>query len=139
MEYCGNNAPPLSTPYTEPPRATPALTPVQYTPVQEFKSHAPAQPLLPRPTSVHIVKTAASMIDNRSSERDRDNGEKSMARTVRAFNALAGTSLTEEQGWLFMVMVKAARALGGGFKDDDYIDMSAYAGLMGEAAGKERK
>ena len=66
-------------------------------------------------------------------------GERSVAPTVAAFNAITGHALSEEQGWLFLVLLKAVRSQQGNFKADNYEDGSAYFGLMGEAASKERK
>ena len=60
-----------------------------------------------------------------------------MESTVEAFNALTGNSLSESAGWLFMLCLKAARAEGGCFKADDYVDGAAYFALYGEAAAKE--
>jgi len=59
-----------------------------------------------------------------------------MSRTVAAFNGLTGHTLSEVQGWQFMVLLKLARANGGAFHLDDYIDGAAYAALAGEAGGK---
>ena len=61
-------------------------------------------------------------------------GERSMGATVAAFNAATGHSLTEEQGWMFMIFLKAVRTQQGNFKADNYEDGAAYFGLMGEAA-----
>jgi hypothetical protein len=51
-----------------------------------------------------------------------------------AFNALTGHELSERDGWLFMVMLKAARATAGGHNPDDYEDGAAYFALAGESA-----
>ena len=75
---------------------------------------------------------------DRASQRDAEDGERSMKRCVEAFNALEGTNLTETQGWKFMVMLKMARSVSGDFTADDYEDMAAYAGLAGESASMER-
>ena len=61
-------------------------------------------------------------------------GERSMGATVAAFNAATGHSLTEEQGWMFMIFLKAVRTQQGNFKADNYEDGAAHFGLMGEAA-----
>lgn len=63
-----------------------------------------------------ILHTAEVCIGDRASSRDLPDGERSMARTVAAFNALTGHRLSERDGWLFMVALKAARAAtpGGG-------------------------
>ena len=82
-------------------------------------------------TSVSILNEAANCIGNRASERDTD-AERSMAATVRAFNGMFGTELTEEQGWHFMTLLKMSRAKGGEYRRDDYVDGAAYFALAGE-------
>lgn len=84
-----------------------------------------------------MLSTAAETIGDRASERDTE-AERSMLTTVEAFNAMYGTELTEEQGWMFMVFLKASRAKGGNFRDNDYIDGAAYFALAGECAAKQR-
>jgi len=81
-----------------------------------------------------LLTEAAALIADRGKERDKDGGERSMARCVKAFNAMTGNSLSEEQGWLFMVYLKHARMQGGAFKKDDYDDAIAYAALQAECA-----
>ena len=85
-----------------------------------------------------ILQEASRCIGDRASERDQES-ERSMARTVASFNAMYNLNLTEEQGWMFMVFLKAVRAQQGQFKADNYEDGAAYFGLMGEAASKGRK
>ncbi|AUR87197.1 hypothetical protein HYP58_gp51 [Vibrio phage 1.097.O._10N.286.49.B3] len=82
-----------------------------------------------------ILDTAATCIGDRASERDTDE-ERSMKATVESFNAMYNLELTEEQGWMFMVFLKAARAKGGDFRLDDYVDGAAYFALAGEAHGQ---
>lgn len=89
-------------------------------------------------TAPEILIAAADQIDARATLRDQPNGERSMARTVAAYNALTGQSITEQQGWLFMVVLKAAQATAGGYNPDDFVDMAAYAALGGEVAAKQR-
>lgn len=80
-----------------------------------------------------ILRKSAQHIDDRAASRDQAQGERSMARTVAAFNAITGHQLSERDGWLFMVQLKMARACttrtGIG---DDYEDMAAYSALAGE-------
>lgn len=83
--------------------------------------------------AVEILTEAAETIGNRAAERDTPQ-ERSMRRTVEAFNALTGHELTEVQGWLFMAVLKAARASAGAHRRDDYVDGSAYFALAGECA-----
>lgn len=84
-----------------------------------------------------LLQIARDQIEDRAAERDTE-AERSMCSTVNAFNAIYGTNLTEEQGWMFMVFLKAARAKGGNIRIDDYVDGSAYFALAGEAAIKSR-
>lgn len=91
----------------------------------------------PYQSATDLLQSACDQIEDRASERDTET-ERSMSSTVNAFNALYGTNLTEEQGWMFMVFLKAARAKGGRVRVDDYVDGSAYFALAGEAAIKSR-
>ncbi|MEO5811578.1 MAG: DUF6378 domain-containing protein [Rhodanobacter sp.] len=94
---------------------------------------------LPIPDAVSILIDAADTITERGKQRDKPSGERSMSRTVAAFNALYGTSLSETQGWQFMVLLKAARAVTGKPRMDDYIDQAAYSALAGESAARSTR
>lgn len=88
-------------------------------------------------TAPAILKEATDTLAARAKSRDsEEKGERSMKASVDAFNALYGTNLTEEQGWMFMVLLKASRARNGETHRDDYVDGSAYFALAGEAALK---
>ena len=84
-------------------------------------------------TAPEILAAAAQCISDRAATRDLP-AERSMARNVRAFNVLTGHTLTERDGWLFMVTLQAARATAGSHNPDDYIDGAAYFALAGESA-----
>jgi hypothetical protein len=75
-----------------------------------------------------LLCDAASLIEQRGADRDLPQ-ERSMRRAVSAFNALTGRDLSETQGWLFMVVLKLSRALGGRFNQDDLLDCAAYVAL----------
>ena len=83
-----------------------------------------------------ILHSAAECITDRGAQCDQPNGERSMGRAVAAFNALTGHHLSERDGWLFMVALKAARAAtpSGRHNADDYVDGAAYMALAGESA-----
>lgn len=86
-----------------------------------------------------LLRQGLQAMEDRAASRDNP-GERSMARTVAAFNALTGRDLTEEEGWAFMVCLKEARALGGSKKvEDDYIDGAAYFALQGECAMQKQR
>lgn len=80
-----------------------------------------------------ILANAKNCISNRAEERDIEQ-ERSMAQTVRAFKELRGHDLSEEDGWIFMAVLKMVRARAGTkINVDDYVDGAAYIALAGEA------
>lgn len=88
--------------------------------------------------AVETLRRAADLIEQRGKQRDSDTGERSMARTVGAFNAIYGTSLTETQGWHFMELLKMARSSQGAYVSDDFDDKVAYAALAAECEAGAR-
>lgn len=87
-------------------------------------------------TAPAILALGAQALQDRASSRDQPGGERSMARAVDMFNAYAGGDrrMSETDGWMFMVFLKAARAVQGKVNEDDYIDGAAYFALAGESA-----
>lgn len=84
-----------------------------------------------------LLEKAAEIMRDRSAERDTEK-ERAMAKTVAMFNAaFPDKALTEYEGWLFMFFLKIARAHGGRFREDDYIDGAAYVALAGECRAKD--
>lgn len=83
-----------------------------------------------------ILQNAATEMQDRAASRDTPEGERSMGRCVKAFNAMFGTELTETQGWQFMELLKMARSAGGEFRLDDFTDGVAYAALAGECEAR---
>lgn len=83
-----------------------------------------------------ILHNAAAEMQDRAASRDTPEGERSMGRCVKAFNAMFGTELTETQGWQFMELLKMARSAGGEFRLDDFTDGVAYAALAGECEAR---
>ena len=58
-----------------------------------------------------------------------------MAATIKAFNAIHGTNLTESQGWSFMTLLKMKRSFTGDvFRDDDFVDEAAYTAVTYDLA-----
>jgi hypothetical protein len=80
-----------------------------------------------------ILKEAQATLIDRGLNYDSDGGERTMDVLVPAFNMITGHNLTRKQGYLFMVLLKAARSQQGADKMDNWVDMAAYAGLAGEA------
>ena len=92
----------------------------------------------PTMTASDFLGAALNHLGDRASTYDNPTGERSMGRTVEAFNAITGHKLTEEQGYLFMCLLKQVRSQQGKYKSDNYEDLTAYASLMGECAAKVR-
>ncbi len=88
----------------------------------------------PLPSAVGILLAGADHIKDRASQRDCPTGERSMRKTVAAFNAIYGHNLTETEGWQFMSLLKKVRASQGNYRADDHEDDAAYSALAGEAA-----
>lgn len=88
-------------------------------------------------TAHEILQAAQQHMKDRAKKYDNPKGERSMAATVTAFNAVTGSAMTEEQGWLFMVMLKAVRSQQGDYHADSYEDCAAYISLAGECASKQ--
>lgn len=80
-----------------------------------------------------FLDEAVSTMKQRASQRDAgDNGERSMAKTTDIFNAWTGNNISVEDGWRFMIALKLAREVQGSYHADDYVDLAAYASLLGE-------
>jgi hypothetical protein len=87
-----------------------------------------------------ILRAGLDTLVQRGVKRDQPDGERSMPRIVRVFEAITGIRLTEREGLLFMVSMKLVREGRGAPDADDYIDLANYVALCGEAAlatGKE--
>lgn len=86
-----------------------------------------------------VVRKALEHMEDRAVTYDNEEGERSIPSTVKAFNIITGHTLSNEEGWLFMALLKIVRSQQGEFKLDNYEDLSAYSGLMAEDASKERQ
>lgn len=84
-----------------------------------------------------LLIDAADAIENRASQRDKPGGERSMRTAVATFNALTGQQISEREGWVFMAILKLARAQGGKHTRDDYVDGAAYLALACESVEQE--
>lgn len=89
-------------------------------------------------TAHSILEAAGGHMRDRAATYDKPEGERSMGATVEAFRAVTGHKLTEEQGWLFMSLLKAVRSQQGAYRADSHEDGCAYVALAGEAAARER-
>lgn len=92
-------------------------------------------------TAVDFLAQASSLLAERGKTYDQPSGERAMRRTVDAFNAVTGGSMTEAQGWLFMLLLKQVRQWQkADYHHDSAEDGVAYAALLAESlAGGSRK
>jgi len=84
-------------------------------------------------TADEILSAARDLLLERGQDYDTPEGERSVADVVRCFNVLTRGSMSVEEGWLFMVLLKLVRSQYG-YKADNYQDAAAYVALMGESA-----
>ena len=81
-----------------------------------------------------LLGKAAALMHERGKTYDEPEGERSMGKTVAAFNAITGRDLTESEGWLLMCVLKSVRAATRKEPHRDSLeDLIAYAALMAEA------
>jgi hypothetical protein len=87
-----------------------------------------------------ILRQAAEVIEQRGVLRDKPDGERSMERAVQAYTTLNGTKMESElDGWLFLCVLKLARATAGKPHLDDLTDLAGYSALAAECLSNEKK
>jgi hypothetical protein len=85
-------------------------------------------------SAIEFLERAADLMLERGQEYDSEDGERSMAQTVAAFNVITGNNLSEQEGWLFMLLLKLVRQhQTEEWHQDSSEDAIAYAALMAEA------
>ena len=86
----------------------------------------------------NLLVQASEVMAERGKQYDKPEGERSMARTVAAFNLITGQDLTETQGWQFMETLKAVRCFTGDkLHPDSMLDGIAYSALKAESGFNE--
>lgn len=98
------------------------------------KATIPAARHMDPPTAPMILAAAAQHMQARAATYDKPEGERSMGKTVEAFNLVTGRDLRESEGWLLMAILKMVRSEQR--KDphrDSLEDLTAYSALMAEA------
>lgn len=87
-------------------------------------------------TAHDLLAEAAEIMEERGKQYDQEGGERSMAKTVSAFNIITGHQLSEADGWMFMDVLKSVRLFS--VRDETHADSVkdkiAYAALLGECA-----
>jgi hypothetical protein len=89
-------------------------------------------------TPSDVLRASAQHLEDRAAAYDSPSGERSIPTVVAAFNTITGHTLNAEEGWLFLVLLKAVRSQQGNYKQDNYEDGAAYFALMAEAGHKSR-
>jgi hypothetical protein len=90
--------------------------------------------------STEFLQAAIDVQTARAAEYDQPQGERSMGRTVQAFNAITGRDLSEAEGWLLLQVLKDVRQWGAkGYHHDSALDGVAYSALKAEALHGEQK
>ena len=90
-------------------------------------------------TAQDYLTEAEATLNQRGQQYDQSQQqERSMAKIVATFNSISGLSLTEYQGWLFMICLKLIRLNTNPdiFHEDSAIDLIAYSALAAECKGK---
>ena len=95
----------------------------------------------PPPSSIEFLQKAVDLQQERAKSYDVGGtmaGERSMGRTVQAFNIITGHTLRESDGWLLLQLLKDVRDQTNGPHMDSLEDCVSYAALKAEAraAGK---
>jgi hypothetical protein len=91
--------------------------------------------------AIQILEKAAETIRERGKTYD-PNGERerSMGQIVAMFNIATGHNLTEQQGWLFMQLLKIVRAnMNTTPHQDSLLDLVAYSALGAECVLENRR
>lgn len=103
------------------------------------KPKAPTKTAQAPMTAPTLMSKAVEHMQARASTYDRPEGERSMGKTVDAFNIITGRNLKESEGWLLLQLLKDVRLFQRpGYHADSAEDCIAYAALKAEAKGAGR-
>jgi len=87
-----------------------------------------------KPSAPAMLHKAALIMEERGKVYDADDGERSMGKTIVAFNAITGRDLKESEGWLLLQLLKDVRQWSTPeYHQDSAEDCIAYSALKGEA------
>lgn len=86
-----------------------------------------------------FLNEASRTMEQRAKLRDSEEGERTAAQIAKVFNVITGHELSESDAWMFLLVLKIVRSRNGKYNRDDYVDMAAYAGLLGECESVTRK
>ena len=88
--------------------------------------------------AVAFLEQAATLLAERATQYDKPSGERSMGKTVAAFNIVTGHALSEAEGWLLLQLLKDVRQwqTPGKMHRDSAEDCIAYSALKAEALAR---
>lgn len=89
-------------------------------------------------TAPEFLAQAGAIMAQRAAQYDQPGGERSMGRTVEAFNVITGHKLSEADGWLLLQCLKDVRQWQNPdeFHRDSAEDGVAYSALKAEALAR---
>jgi len=83
-----------------------------------------------------FLLNAATTLKSRGKDYDSSQNrieERSMKKTIEAFNSITGNELNEEDGWLILLLLKQTRQYSStNYHHDSAIDSVGYAALLAE-------
>lgn len=81
-----------------------------------------------------LLASTSALLSERGKQYDSPKGERSMGRTIAAFNAITGRELTEAEGMLLLALLKMVRDRQRTIPHQDSCeDLIAYSALYAEA------
>jgi hypothetical protein len=88
-------------------------------------------------TAPEFLAQASAIMAQRAKDYDQEEGERSMGKTIAAFNIVTGRDLSEADGWLIMELLKNVRQWSApGFHRDSAEDGVSYSALKAEALAR---
>jgi len=87
----------------------------------------------------YLINATEKVRDRGEEYENGSSNERSMAATVTAFNAISGSMMSEQEGWLFMQVLKSVRlhTNPSSYHEDSAVDKIAYAALEAESWSKK--
>jgi len=88
--------------------------------------------------AVEFLEKASALLAERGAQYDKPSGERSMGKTVTAFNIITGHTLSEAEGWLLLQLLKDVRQwqTPGKMHRDSAEDCVSYSALKAEALAR---
>ena len=92
-------------------------------------------PIIKTVQATDFLSKALTLLEERGKDYDQPQGERSMGKTVQAFNAITGHTLKESEGWLLLQLLKDVRQWSNpnSYHADSAEDCISYAALKAEA------